>query len=492
MEVLLVMLLIPPLGGGLLLSEWQSRSASGRRERTVWRYVLCGLGALLVPIGLGMMAFAVSAFQIPGLFEVLLLVARLLLSAAVVYAGVTAVRVGLCADELDLSLAGLGRRNRLADSMRLTAWVLVGFPLFWVVCVLLLICSPLLYLFAIVTSTRRANQARLLWLLAIAVENDMPLAEEVDAFADSFWGGYRRALYRLATHLRQGVLLSDALETYPRLVPRSIVVSIRAGEETGSLGRVLRQSATGLTTAMQRTHLDGSLVSITLYYWWVLTGYSVILGFICYWIIPKFKEIFNDFGVDLPQPTVTLISFADLFAANFWLLIPVVGLPLSVVLLLTYIHLVGWGNLNWPWLLRWFPRRDAPEVLHNLALAVSAEHSLPETLRIMGGRHYRRDLGEKLQRISAAIDGGAEGWRALRDEGFVSRTEAEAVAAAARAGHLAFALDALALSMERLRRHRVLWWIEACKPVIVIAMALLVAGFCIAMFLPIVTLITQI
>jgi type IV pilus assembly protein PilC len=320
----------------------------------------------------------------------------------------------------------------------------------------------------------------------------MPLAEEIDAFADSFWGGYRRSLYRLAGHLRQGVLLSDALEIYPRLVPRSVVVSIRAGEETGSPGRVLRQSAVGLTSAMQRTHLDGSLVSLTLYYWWVLTAYSLVLGFICYWIVPKFKEIFNDFGVELPRPTVTLIGLTDLFAANFWLLIPVIGLPLSLILLLTYIHLVGWGNLNWPWLLRWFPRRDAPEVLHNLALAVSTQHSLPETLQAMGGRHYRRDLGEKLQRIGAAIDGGEDGWQALRDEGFVSRTEAEAVAAAARAGHLAFALDALALSMERLRRHRMLWWIEACKPVIVIAMALLVASFCIAMFLPLVRLITQI
>ena len=47
---------------------------------------------------------------------------------------------------------------------------------------------------------------------------------------------------------------------------------------------------------MQRTHLDGSLVSMTLYYWWVLTAYSLILGFICYYIIPKFKAIFEDFG----------------------------------------------------------------------------------------------------------------------------------------------------------------------------------------------------
>jgi type IV pilus assembly protein PilC len=491
MEVLLIMLVVPSLGGGLLLSEWQSRGALGRELRSFWRFALCGLGALLVPVGLGMICLAVVRYLEFTVIQSLMLAGRLLLSSIVICAGVAAVRVGLFADELDLSLLELGRRNRLADGMRLTAWVLVGFPLLWPFCILLLVCSPLMYFAALWTTGRRGNQTRLMWLLAIAVENNMPLADEIDAFADSFWGGFRAKVFRLADHLRDGVALADALEVHPGLLPRSVVISVRTGEQTRGLGRVLRTCAAAQTRELQRTHLDGSLVAVTMYYWWILTTLSLVVGFICYWIIPKYKAIFDDFGVELPAPTVSLINTADTLVGNFWLIVPLIGLPLSLILLLTYIHLVGWGNLNWPWLLRWFPRRDAPEVLHNLAFAVAAEQSLPQTLETIGGRHYRRDLGERLQRIGAAVDAGDDGWQSLGYEGFVSRAEAEAVRASARAGHLAYALDALAGSMERVRRHRTLWWIEICKPLIVIVMGCLVAAFCLAMFLPLVKLIND-
>ena len=113
MEVLLIMLVIPPLGGGLLLSEWQSRSALGREQRTLWRWVVCGLGALLLPIGLGMIYFAVQHYLDFNLTQSLLLVGQLLLSAAILLAGTTAVRVGLIADELDLFVHGSVVRTML-------------------------------------------------------------------------------------------------------------------------------------------------------------------------------------------------------------------------------------------------------------------------------------------------------------------------------------------------------------------------------------------
>ena len=97
----------------------------------------------------------------------------------------------------------------------------------------------------------------------------------------------------------------------------------------------------------------------------------------------------------------------------------------------------------------------------------------------------------RVMNTTAAVDAGDDSWQSLRDEGFVSHAEAEAMAAASRAGHLAYALDALAGSMDRVRQHRTLWWIEVCKPLVVIAMGFLVAGFCLAMFLPLITLIEK-
>jgi len=54
-----------------------------------------------------------------------------------------------------------------------------------------------------------------------------------------------------------------------------------------------------------------------------------------YWIIPKFKEIFNDFGVELPAITKTLIGMSD-WVVSYWFLIPTI--PIAMMLLFKIIR----------------------------------------------------------------------------------------------------------------------------------------------------------
>jgi type IV pilus assembly protein PilC len=57
---------------------------------------------------------------------------------------------------------------------------------------------------------------------------------------------------------------------------------------------------------------------------------TVIVGGIMYWIIPKFKDIFTDFGVDLPAPTIALIAISN-WVVDFWYLIP--AIPIGMFLM---------------------------------------------------------------------------------------------------------------------------------------------------------------
>jgi type II secretory pathway component PulF len=86
---------------------------------------------------------------------------------------------------------------------------------------------------------------------------------------------------------------------------------------------------------------------------------------------------------------------------------------------------------------------------------------------------------------------GDESWKSLADEGFLSGREVRALQAADRARHLPVALGALADSLDRARRHRLLWWIEWCKPLVILTFGWLVAIYCAAFFLPIVRLISH-
>ena len=55
-----------------------------------------------------------------------------------------------------------------------------------------------------------------------------------------------------------------------------------------------------------------------------------VIAAVITWVIPKFREIFDSFGVDLPGSTQTLLSISDA-CVNYWYL--VFGLPIVFVLL---------------------------------------------------------------------------------------------------------------------------------------------------------------
>jgi type IV pilus assembly protein PilC len=67
----------------------------------------------------------------------------------------------------------------------------------------------------------------------------------------------------------------------------------------------------------------------------VITVATGIVGFIMYWIIPKFKKIFMDFGIELPSITIWLIFISDI-VVDYWYLIPVI--PIAFWLLLKIIR----------------------------------------------------------------------------------------------------------------------------------------------------------
>lgn len=489
MEVLLVTLVVPTVGALMLLAEWQGRTAIGSRTRRNWRHVLCVAGLALFPIAAGVAFYAVLRFLELGGEQSLLLISRLLLIGVIVWAGRRAVQVARSGDERELTAREAVMRSRPSDELRIAAATMIGFPLFGLAMMAMVFIAPLLYVMGVAATTRRAEVGRLLWSLAIAVEHRLNLADEVEALAFASGVTRRNRLLTLVDRLRDGSRLSEALQADPRLLPSSVVAAIRIGEQTGRLGPVLRDCAMRDTTSMRHSQADGGIAALMSYYWVLSVVMVIVITGLCYWIVPKLKEIFSDFGIELPPITVRMIRFAD-WVVDFWYLLPFLALPVTLILLMAYAYLISWDRLNLPLLMRWFPRRDAPGVLRSFAWAVDAGQPLPELVIDAGEHHPRPDLGKRLVRIGQVMAGGEDTWMSLADEGFLTGREARALEAAGRARHLPMALGAMADSIDRARRHRLLWWIEWCKPIVILMFGWLVALYCAAFFLPIVQLVS--
>lgn len=344
--------------------------------------------------------------------------------------------------------------------------------------------------FAVAVSTRRARHAGLLWTLAITMEKRLPLAEELDAHADVARGRQRMYLRELADSVRFGLPLEKGLEDRD-LVPRSVLVEAHVAAGAEQLPAALREAAVRHTQAMQQAAGNHTVGGTVVYLATVVTVALLVFAFIMYYIVPKMKKIFEDFGVELPGTTRVLIGTSDYVLEYALIVFPLLSIVVLVAIGVAVGQFLGWENLRHPWLTRWFPRADTPSVLRCLSLPIASGRPLTEALERIAVFHHREIVRNRVVQIARALERGENLWEQLRVHKFIRRNEAAVLQAAERVGNLPWALRELAERIDKRLTFRLLAWCEFVQPIVVLLMGLAVGLICIAFFLPLVKLIND-
>lgn len=493
MIVLLLLLSIPFLGGVALAIDHYARSQATRDERETLLIVQKVLAILLAGTSVTTIAILILQDR-PNPADPKDLGVWLAKSAAILYAllGLGAgIMAQISARELKRdSVAALARADRSASIYRLLCWAVLLLPLSGFVPPLLIV-APLLVTTAVACwgAMMRGNEASLLWRLAIAMENGLPLDQEVTAAALGASASRRDDLLGLADRLRDGRSLADSLEVGTRLLPRSTILAIRAAEGTDALPQILRSAAHRSVRELADLGGPRDALPFQAYIVNMFGLIALIASFMMYWIVPKLKAIFNDYDYELPVFSREMFRLADGAASYWYLLGPVLVIPMALILLPSMISMIGWQNLNVPLLMRWFPRRDGPSILRALAAAAGSSKPMPDVLNSLAEHHPRDDMRNRLHRLAEMTQSGDGSWNILAREGLVNRDEAQALDAAARAGQLAWAMNSLADVSEYRQRVREAWWLEWQRPAMMLLLAAVTAAFCLAVFLPLVGLL---
>lgn len=335
---------------------------------------------------------------------------------------------------------------------------------------------------------RRTREGQFLWLLALSVKYRHDLAQEVEDHAATWRGSYAIRLRQLATYLRAGQPLGMALSQIPGLLPCWVIASIQIGDETGTLSEVLNECATAQLKWMKEQFRTGSIAGLLIYlgcYLWVT---ALPVSFLMYFIIPKYKAIFADFGIELPAVTLGFIR-----ACETWLPIIVLLAPFSVVFavaLLRFDH-SGWRNVRARLFRRWYPSYDASPILRHLSRMIRLGKTLPDSLLAIANSYHRRTVAEAIAQVSVEVEAGEDCWKGLLQRGFISRRDLALIEAAQRNGNLPWALQEIADLREKRYLFRVDTTCQLFRPVPVLAVSLVVGWICLAMFLPLVKLVND-
>ncbi|MBW3539486.1 MAG: type II secretion system F family protein [Planctomycetes bacterium] len=342
----------------------------------------------------------------------------------------------------------------------------------------------------LIVERRRRRQATVLWLLTVAVDKELPLVEELEAYAASIKGRHKGDIEHLADMLTAGEPLPDAMAFARRLFPRDAVLAAQMGRHGRPLAEALRSAAVRhMHRRSTRRWGPASISAAVLYLWGVATVLASIMTFTNYYIMPKFKRIFEDFDTELPSSTWELIAFVD----TWYGVLGLVSLGLFVVLGLAATTLLrGWSEIDVPhWAGRWLKRLDTPGLLRNLALSVRAGRPMDRTLAIVGEFHPRRTIRQAASRARVDCEAGDPWWEVLRDYGLIGDREAELLRGAADSGNLSWALDELAETIAARQFYRWASAYEVVHPLLVVALGVAVFFVARAYFEPLVVVINN-
>ena len=148
----------------------------------------------------------------------------------------------------------------------------------------------------------------------------------------------RSTVNSLADSVQTGATFSESLSQHPRIFNKLYVNMVKAGE----LGGVLEVVLTRLAEYMEKAHkLKNKIVSAMVYPLIVLFIAIGILVFLMLFIVPKFREMFQDQG-DLPliseivfNASGNMISTSFLLPNIVWVFLVVAGIVILIKM---------WGN----------------------------------------------------------------------------------------------------------------------------------------------------
>jgi len=264
-----------------------------------------------------------------------------------------------------------------------------------------------------VMRTRRVSQLVALGHIELAMRHNLPLEPMLDRLAREHWGLYK-PFQKLSDALRAGEPLDRAalkLEPMPTWVRQSLV----AGARLGRPGPMLSRCVERLRRSFDRS--QGEVGMSVAYGVVVVVAMLVILSVITVYIMPKFERIFEDFDVVMPwvtQWTFTMtrqlrssmwfVSAAALLALISWSAWAILrGRVSDDLVLLRLIDPVAWWTPVWGGVTR---RRSYAEACALIGDGLALRLPLPTVARMAASGGINRVLKHRLMQWARCMNAG--------------------------------------------------------------------------------------
>jgi len=305
-------------------------------------------------------------------------------------------------------------------------------------------------------------------------------------------GVLKNTLMNVIEDVESGNTLSEAMSKNPKAFDHLYVNMVKAGEASGALEVVLQRLAEFKERAqsLKRT-VQGAMI----YPIMVILVAVLIVGFIMYWIIPKFAKIFEDFNTELPGITKVLIAISYA-VVDWWYLFPLV--PLGIWVLMKIIRKNKTGEYITDYLLLKIPllgkivsKATTARTCRTLGTLIASGVPILEALIIARDTAGNQVFVRAFQNIYVAIREGESMAVPLKEARIVDDIVVNMVDVGEETGALDVMLYKVADTYDEEVKILVDAMISLLEPLMVVVLGFIVGFIVIALFMPLIQLLND-
>jgi type IV pilus assembly protein PilC len=310
-------------------------------------------------------------------------------------------------------------------------------------------------------------------------------------------GMLRMILRNVADDIEGGATLSEAMASQPKAFDRLYCNMVAAGETGGVLDTILQRLADFMERAQR---LKRKVVGAMIYPLVVVTFAVGIVAGIMIVVVPRFAEIFVDFGTDLPGVTQLLIDISHWFIHGRppgWVVVffsPIVFIGLIKLIRMSEAgrYSVDWVKLRIPIFGTILSKSSVARFTRTLGTLLAAGVPILEAINITrdtsGNEVYSRALSE----VHDEIREGESFANPLRAARICDSIVTNMIDVGEETGDLDKMLMKIADNYDEEVETLVDGLVSLLEPVMIVVLGAIVGFIVIALFLPLVTLINAV
>lgn len=322
---------------------------------------------------------------------------------------------------------------------------------------------------------------------SIILKSGIPIVRCVDLIAGQTDNKYlKEILQKAAEDVAAGSTLGDALERHGEDLPLTLVETIRAGEESGTL----EVSFAKLQRYFEKSaKMKNKVKSAMIYPIMVLAAAVVVMAIVVLVAVPVFQGMFESMGASLPLPTRILVG-----AYNYLSHYGVATLIIAIVLIYAVIM---WKNktdagrdffssltLNIPLIGKIVEMSAASQFANTMSTMLTAGLPMIKALEITGHVIDNSVIASTVKKAVQGVEEGRRVGECIRENEYIPDLLCEMTAVGEESGSMEETLDTVGLYYDNeveIATNRALGFLE---PGMTLLLAVVVVIIVLAVYLP--------